>query len=101
MRDNSKLLLLMTLFVNGLLMLGMLVMPDMAMAGRLESIAAEIAAGSDKKIQQLIVIGITAALFLPLLGMLYLATEKRGVTRVTGFIGTIVLVGLLYIFHFT
>jgi len=81
--------------------LGILAMPEMVWAGRLDSIAAEIAGGSDKKMQQLIVIGITAALFISLLGMLYLATEKKGLARIGGCVGAIVLVVILYMFHFT
>lgn len=99
MRYDNKWLLM--LFINALVMLGVLAMPEMAWAGRLDSIASEIAGGSDKKIQQLIVIGITVALFIPLLGMLYLATEKKGLTRVGGYIGAVVLGAILYLFHFT
>ncbi len=99
MRYDNKLLAVLS--VNGLVALGLFIMPEMAWAGRLESIANEIAGGSDKKIQQLIVIGITAALFIPLLGMLYLATEKRGLARVGGYVGAIVLGAMLYMLHFT
>ena len=95
MRYGNKRLLLM------LGVLGLLAMPEMVWAGRLDSIAAEIAGRSDKKMQQLISIGITAALFLPLLGMLYLATEKKGLTRIGGYIGAILLAAILYTFHFT
>lgn len=98
MRYDNKWLLM--LFINALV-LGVLAMPEMAWAGRLDSIASEIAGGSDKKIQQLIVIGISVALFIPLLGMLYLATEKKGLTRVGGYIGAVVLGAILYLFHFT
>ncbi len=95
MQHNNKLLLMM------LGMLGILAMPEVVWAGRLDSIAAEISGGSDKKIQQLIAIGITVALFIPLLGMLYLATEKKGLARIGGCIGAIVLAVILYVFHFT
>jgi len=101
MQYNNKLPVLMMLFINGLMVLGLLAMPEMAGAGRLESIANEIAGGSDKKIRQLTEIGISAALFLPFLVMLYWATEKKGLMRVAGFIGAIVLGGLLYMLHFT
>ncbi len=97
--DNRWLTVLLPL--NGLLVLGLAVAPEMAWAGRLDSIASEIAGGSDKKIQQLIVIGITAALAIPLLVMLYLATEKKGATRVGGYVGAVVLGALLYLFHFS
>ena len=95
MRYENKLLLV----VLGVL--GMLVAPEMAWAGRLDSIAREIAGGSGKKTQQLISIGITAALFVPMLSMLYLATEKKGLARIGGCIGAIVLAVILYVFHFT
>lgn len=88
-------------FVGGLIVLGGLAVPEMVWAGRLESIAAEIAGGSSKKIRQLTEIGITASLFIPLLVMLYWATEKKGSMRVAGYIGAIALAGALYVLHFT
>jgi hypothetical protein len=93
--------LMICLFINGLMVLALLAMPELALAGRIETIAREIAAGADKKVQQLIVIGITAAIFLPLLVMLYLATEKKGFVRFAGIVGAVLLSGLLYMFHFT
>ncbi len=90
-----------SLFINGLLMLSLLFLPELVWASRLEDIAKGMAAGSDKKIQDLIKIGITGGLVIPLLGMLYLVTDKKGLARLAGFIGAIVLGYALFFLHFT
>jgi len=91
----------MLLCMNGFVMLGLLIMPEMACANRLETIAEAMAAGADQKIKDLVEIGITASLLLPLLAMLYWVTEKKGLVRLVGFIGAIALGYALYMLHFT
>jgi len=88
------------LFINSLLVLSLLLMSEQLWAGRLEDIAKGMAAGNDKKIRDLIEIGITAGLIIPLLGMLYLVTDKKGLARLAGFIGAVVLGSALFFLHF-
>ncbi len=83
-----------------LMILSLLIVPEAVWAGRLEDIANAMAAGGDKKIQDLIEIAITGGLIIPLLGMLYLVTEKKGLARFAGFIGTVVLGAALFFLHF-
>jgi len=87
--------------MNGFVIMGLLVMPEVVWAGRLASIAEAIAAGADQKIKDLIEISITASLLFPLFVMLYWITEKKGLVRLAGFIGAIALGSALYMLHFT
>jgi len=100
MQDCNKLPVLAPMLIGGFIMLTLLAMPDMAWASRLEKIAEGMAAGADQKIKDLIEVGITASLLLPLFVMLYWITEKKGLTRLIGFIGAGVLGYALYMLHF-
>ena len=89
------------LSIIGVLLLGLLLVPDFVLAGRIESIATEISSGDAKKIEQLKTIGITAGLFISLLVMFHLALEKKGIKRFGAFLGIILLAAALYSYHFT
>jgi len=97
---NRSITSAMLLFINVFIMLGLLAMPDMVWANRLEEIAEAVAAGADQKIKDLVEVGITASLLLPLLIMLYWITEKKGLLQVIGCIGAGALGYALYMLHF-
>ena len=62
-------------------------------------IADAIAAGADQKIKDLIEVGITASLLLPMFIMLYWITEKKGLVRALGCVGAGALGYALYMLH--
>lgn len=101
MLNNGMQVLNGALWVVGFLLLGMLLMPELAVAGRVADIAASLAGGGGEKAQQLTLFGIYAGMFVLLLVLLNLVQQQKGAKRLMALV-TLLLVGSSFlVLHFT
>lgn len=85
----------------GVALVGLFLLPEMAMAGRVAKIAEALSGGGDEKLRQLITIGIYAALFFLLLLLLHLVQQHKGAKRFMVVLTLLIYGGVFLILHMT